>query len=94
MVTTDTAEGIIDGLHFHYDVFADVLHLKLLADEAVETYADVTEGSDLLPCDQATDRAVGLSVVSWWKRFWRGSLPDSSRDLAAGVEPWAGKVAA
>jgi len=38
MVQTDTLEGIIDDvLHFHYDVFADVLYLRLLSAEDTAT---------------------------------------------------------
>jgi hypothetical protein len=95
MVITDTVEGTInDTVHFHYDVFADVLYLRLLADEEAETYADVTADSDFLLRDQATDRPVGLTVIGWWKRFGHGSLPDSIRELANRIEPWAGRVAA
>ena len=95
MVTDDTIEGIInDTVHFHYDVFADVLYLRLLAEEGAETYADVTDESDFLLRDQTTDRPVGLTVLNWWKRFGRGALPDSRVELHAQIEPWAGKVAA
>ena len=88
MVTTDTLEGIVnETVHFHYDVFADVLYLKLLADEDVDTYADVTDDGDLQLRDQSTDRAVGLTVISWWKRFGNGVLPDSISELSAHIEP-------
>ena len=95
MTTTDTIEGTINGtVSYRYDAATDVLYLKRLADEDVETYADVTGDSDLLLRDPATDRVVGLTVVGWWQRFGHGSLPDSLRELAERVEPWAGKVAA
>jgi hypothetical protein len=57
MTTTDTIEGTINGtVAYRYDAFTDVLYLKRLADEDVETYADVTGDSDLLLRDPATDR--------------------------------------
>jgi hypothetical protein len=95
MVTTDTLEGIVnDTFRFHYDLFADVLYLKLLSAEETETYADLTDDGDLLLRDQGTDRAVGLTVISWWKRFGQGELPDSVSAIASKIEPWASKIAA
>jgi hypothetical protein len=93
--TTETIEGTITGTtSYHYDVLADVLYLRLLADDETETYADMANGSDMHLRDQATDRPVGLTVICWWMRFGQGSLPDSLRGLAAQIEPWAAKVAA
>ena len=95
MVITDTVEGTInDTVHFHYDIFADVLYLRLLGEEEAETYADVTDQSDFLLRDQTTDRPVGLTVIGWWKRFGQGAVPDTFSGLATHVEPWAAKVAA
>ena len=95
MVTADTVEGIInDTVHFHYDVFADVLYLRLLAEEEAETYADVTDESDFLLRDQTTDRPVGLTVLNWWRRFGQGAMPNCFADLATHVEPWGKKIAA
>jgi len=37
---------------------------------------------------------VGMTVVSWWKRFGSGDLPDSMHDLATAIEPWARRLAA
>jgi hypothetical protein len=95
MVKTDTLEGIIDDvLHFHYDMFADVLYLRLLSAEGVTTYGDINDDGDIILRDEATDRAVGLTVVSWWKRFGHGSLPDSIVEIQKRIEPLAKKVAA
>jgi len=95
MVKTDTLEGIIDDvLHFHYDMFADVLYLRLLSAEGVITYGDINDDGDIVLRDEATDRAVGLTIVSWWKRFGQGSLPDSIAEIQKQIEPLAKKVAA
>jgi hypothetical protein len=95
MVQTDTLEGIIDDeLHFHYDVFADVLYLRLLKDMETVTYGDLTDEGDMLLRDEITNRPVGLTVISWWKRFGHGSLPDSIAEIQKQIEPLAKKVAA
>ncbi len=94
MVQTDTLEGIIDQLHFHYDIFADVLYLRLLTAEGRPTLGDITDDGDILLRDQATERPVGLTVVSWWKRFGQGALPDSIAEIQRQIEHLAKTVAA
>lgn len=96
MVTTETIEGLINGtVRFHYDVFADVLYLRLASHEQTETYADQTDTGDLLLRSQETDEPVGLTLLSYWKRFGQGApLPDSLSEFHAQVEPLAAKLAA
>jgi hypothetical protein len=95
MVTTDTIEGIIDDrLRFHYDLFADVLYLRLLAHEDTPTVGDLTDEGDILLRDEKTDKPVGLTIVSWWKRFGHGTLPDSINEIQKQIEPLANKLAA
>jgi uncharacterized protein YuzE len=95
MVKTDTLEGIIDdSLHFHYDMFADVLYLRLLSAQGITTYGDINDDGDIVLRDETTDRAVGLTIVSWWKRFGHGALPDSIAEIQKQIEPLAKKVAA
>jgi hypothetical protein len=95
MVTTDTLEGVIDGtLRYHYDVQADVLYLKLVSAEETETYADTTDDGDLLLLDEKSDKPVGLTIISWWKRFGQGTLPDSLREIQQHIEPLGGQIAA
>jgi len=95
MVKTDAIEGIVnDTLRFHYDIFADVLYLRRIDAEDILTYGDLTEDGDLLLRDQKTDKPVGLTIVSWWKRFGRGDLPDSISEIQTRIEPLANKVAA
>jgi len=36
---------------------------------------------------------IGITVVSWWKRFGKGSFPDSLREVKASIEPWAQRAA-
>ena len=95
MVKTDAIEGIVnDTLRFHYDLFADVLYLRLVDAEGVPTIGDLTDEGDILLRDEKTDRPVGLTVISWWKRFGNGPLPDSIREIQQRIEPLALKVAA
>ena len=95
MVKTDTIEGIVDNvLRFHYDLFADVLYIRLLSAEGIATYAELTDNGDMLLRDENDDKAVGLTVVSWWKRFGHGVLPDSIAEIQKYIEPMAKKVAA
>lgn len=96
MVKTDTIEGTVDDvLRFHYDIFADVLYLRLLSAEGRETYGEITDGGDMLLREEDSDKAVGLTVISWWKRYGLGmSLPDSISEIQKHIEPFAKKVAA
>jgi hypothetical protein len=95
MVKTDAIEGVVnDFLRFHYDIFADVLYIRLLSAEGVQTIGDLTDDGDILLRDQKTDRPVGLTVVSWWKRFGQGTLPDSITEIQKRIEPMATKLAA
>ena len=95
MVTIDTVEGTVDGrVSYHYDFFADVLYLRLLAEEQTESFGDMDNDGDILLRAQDDDRPVGLTVISWWKRCGDGSPPDSLRELSSRIEPWAEKVAA
>ncbi len=95
MVKTDAIEGIVDDtLRFHYDIFADVLYLRLVSEENRAAYGDMTDDGDILVRDEKTDKAIGLTVVSWWKRFGKGSFPDSLNEIQRHIEPLARKIAA
>jgi hypothetical protein len=95
MVKTDAIEGIVDEkLRFHYDIFADVLYIRLLSAEETPTIGDLTDEGDILLRDEKTDQPVGLTVVSWWKRFGGGMLPDSISEIQQRIEPHARRVAA
>jgi hypothetical protein len=95
MVTTDTVEGIINGtISYHYDVFADVLYLRLLSDMETPSLGEETDDGLIELREEKSSRLIGITIVSWWKRFGNGVLPDSLRELHAKIEPWAGKVAA
>ena len=95
MVTTDTIEGIIDGvISYHYDVFADVLYLRFLSDMQTSAVGDENDDGDIELHDEKTGRLIGLTIVSWWKRFGEGALPDSIREIQNRIEPLAKKVAA
>ena len=95
MVKADALEGMIDdSLRFHYDMFADVLYLRLLEADDVPTVGDMTDDGDLLLRDEKSGRPVGLTVISWWKRFGSGPVPDSISEIVRRLEPWVGKIAA
>ncbi len=94
MVTTDTVEGIINGtISYHYDVFADVLYLRLLADMETPSLGEEADDGLIELREEATGRLIGITVVSWWKRFGHGAFPDSLTEIHGLVEPWAEKVA-
>lgn len=95
MVKTDAIEGMLDDrFRFHYDLFADVLYLRLLGTEHTPTLGDLTDDGDILLRDEHTDQPVGLTIISWWKRFGQGALPDSISEIQKRIEPMASKVAA
>lgn len=95
MVITDTLEGTVDQtLWYHYDMANDVLYLRLATDRQTPTVSEETPDGYLLLRRQDNGKAVGLTVVNWWKRFGEGDLPDSIKQLERCIEPWAQKVAA
>ena len=95
MVTTDTLEGTINRtVSYHYDVFSDVLYLRLVADMETPAVGEESDDGLIELRDQRTGRLVGITVVGWWKRFGRDDLPDSIQEIQRRVEPWAGKLAA
>jgi hypothetical protein len=95
MVTTDTLEGIINGTtSYHYDVFADVLYLRLLTDMNTPSIGEENDDGLIELREEKTNRLIGVTIVSWWKRFGKGSLPDSISQIQQLIEPLAKKVAA
>jgi uncharacterized protein YuzE len=95
MVTTDTIEGIVNGtISYHYDVFADVLYLRLLSDMDTPSIGDENDEGMIELRDENTGRILGITIVSWWKRFGQGALPDSISEIQKRIEPLAKKVAA
>ena len=95
MVTTDTIEGTINGtIAYHYDVFADVLYLSLVEDMNTPAIGDETDDGLIERREESTGRLVGVTIVSWWKRYGNGTLPDSISALHSLIAPWATKVAA
>jgi hypothetical protein len=95
MVKVDTIEGTVDDvLWYHYDLASDVLYLRLARHRDTPTYAEESSDGFLSIRREDNDEVVGLTVVSWWKRFGTGKLPDSLRKIELAIEPWAKKVAA
>jgi hypothetical protein len=95
MVKTDAIEGIVNAAYrFHYDIFADVLYIRLIDAEKTMTIGDLTDDGDILLRDEQTDRVVGVTVVSWWKHFGQGALPDSISAIQSLIESQATRVAA
>ena len=95
MVTVETIEGIINGtVSYHYDVFADVLYLRLLADMETPSLGEESDDGDIELHEEKTGRLLGITVISWWKRFGHGALPDSISEIQKLIEPVAKKVAA
>jgi hypothetical protein len=90
VITTETIEGFIDEtISFHYDVFADVLYLRAQAHMETPTIGDLSGTGDIRLLDEVTQHCVGLTVVSWWKRFGRGARPDSITEMQRLIEPLA-----
>ncbi len=95
MVAIDTLEGMINGgLWYHYDVGSDVLYLRLASERDTAAVGEETDDGFILLRSEATARPIGLTIVSWWKRFGQGQLPDSISQIQSRIEPWARKLAA
>ena len=92
---TETLEGIIGGtVRFHLDVVSDVLYLKLVEEEQTPSLGDPTDDGDILLIAEDDDRPIGLTVISWWKRFGTGPLPDSIAQIELQIAPLAERVMA
>ncbi len=95
MVKVDTIEGIVDGILWcHYDISNDVLYLRLVEHRQTPAYSEESQDGFLVVRRQDNDQVIGMTVVSWWKRFGDGELPDSIHELEKAIEPWAQKLAA
>jgi hypothetical protein len=93
MVTTDVPEGTIDeALWYHYDLTNDVLHLRLATERKSQTISEETSDGFLLLRRADNNKPAGLTVVDWWKRFGRGSRPDSIAHLDQRIQPWASRL--
>lgn len=91
----ETSAGLTHArVHFHYDVFADVLYHRLAAGLRTPACGDETDAGDVLLRDERDGRPVGLTIISWWKRIGQGPLPDSLREFSARVQPFASQIAA
>lgn len=90
MVAIDTVEGTVgQTLWFHYDVGNDVLYLRQSDQLGTPTLSEETSEGFFLLRREDNDQAVGMTVISWWKIFGEGSLPDSLSKIAERVEAWA-----
>jgi hypothetical protein len=95
MVVPETIEGLVNGsLWFHYDVDSDVLYVRLAAERDTPAVGEETTDGLILLRSESTDRPLGLTIVGWWKRFGRGTLPDSLQAIGTHVEPLARRIAA
>jgi hypothetical protein len=94
MVRLDAIEGTVNGLvSWHYDVSADVLYLRRVGTLDVPTLGEETDDGLIELTDEKSGQPVGLTIVSWWKRFGKGNFPDSLREVERSIEPWAQRAA-
>lgn len=90
MVTTDSLEGTINGtISYHYDIADDVLYLRLVSDRDTQALGEETDDGRIELRAERTGDLIGITIVSWWKRFGSGTLPDSLRQIERHLEPWA-----
>jgi hypothetical protein len=95
MVSIDTLEGLLDGmLWYHYEVGADVLYLRLCAHHETPVVGEETDDGLILLSSIESRLRVGLTVVNWWKRFGKGSLPDSISEIQRRIEPLRSRLVA
>jgi hypothetical protein len=95
MVRLEALEGVIDDvLWYHYDVASDVLYLRFTIARQIKAVGEETDDGFILLRNPKTNKPVGLTVVNWWKRFGRGQVPDSIRELQKQLEPWKARLAA
>ena len=94
MVTLDTLEGMINGtVSYHYDATADVLYLRRAGTFDTPTLGEETDDGLIELRDEQTGQLIGITVVTWWKRFGQGPFPDSLSEVEQHIEPWAQRAA-
>ena len=94
MVTLDILAGIINGsISYHYDATTDVLYLRRAGTLDTPTLGEETDDGLIELRDEQTGELVGITIVSWWKRFGLGPFPDSLREIERRIEPWAQRAA-
>ena len=75
VASVETVEWTLDGgIRCHYDVPRDVLYLRLISRWGKESYSEDTDDGLTLVHDAETDEVIGLTVVSFWKRFGRDAV--------------------
>jgi len=95
MVTLDAIEGTVnDVLWYHYDIANDVLYLRIAKYRDTPTVAEETDDGFLLLRVSDGGEIAGMTVVSWWKRFGTGTLPDSISRIEQAIERCASRLAA
>lgn len=100
MSMIEAVEGTLGAnVAFHYDIFADVLYLRRLDElDTLEVGQDDAEGLVILHA-QDDLRVIGVTVISFWKRFGHGE-PSERRvaELAVLIEaqssPWQARLLA
>ncbi len=92
--TIDTIEGTVRDLWFHYDVGNDVLYIRLESKRKNQALGEETDDGFILLRDKKTGEPVGITVVNWWQRFGKGSLPDSISEIQKQIKPWGKRLAA
>jgi len=95
MVKVDAIEGTVnDVLWYHYDVAEDVLYLRIAKYRDQPTVAEETDDGFILLRLADGGNIAGMTVVSWWKRFGTGMLPDSISHIEQAIEHCAQRLAA
>ena len=89
MATTETIEGMIGPLWYHYDARNDVLYLRRGVPTPECTYGEESDDGLIVHRTEKDDTVVAITVVSWWERFGKGTLPDSLLELAGRIESTA-----
>lgn len=92
--TLQTLEGIIGAVSYHYDVVNDVLYLRRLDRLNAPVLGEETDEGLIEERDESTGALVGLTAISFWKRFGAGPLPDSVAQITRSAEPLAKRIAA
>ncbi len=86
MAVIETIEGIVGRFWFHYDAEGDVLYVRSKNARSTEAYGEEDDRGVIVLRSMETNRRIGMTIVNWWKRFGKGSIPDSFRKISGRVE--------